>query len=193
MEDCKFGDLPNRIKEIRSVLCQGDNGIFAEKLGKSKQYTSSLCNGNESIGKKITEQILDAFPEVNRAWFILGEGNMLVEPNKETNIEANGRSVVNSISHTGSSCNNTINDANVNERLMEMYEARLVDKDSVIDTLRETIHTLQGEVEQLRAYVKLTSTKYIEEIERMRNITSDTHDMVKEATSRIGFNINQEG
>lgn len=187
MSDVKLSDLPNRIKEIRSNLCKGDNGVFAEKLGKSKQYTSSLCNGNESIGKKITEQILEAFPEVNRTWLILGEGEMLVEPKHDVSIEARDKAVVNSISHTGSSCNNTIQAEGFNERLMSMYEDRLADKDSMIETLRETIQTLQGEVEQLRAYVKLTSTKYIEEIERMRDITSVTHDMVKEATAKIGF------
>lgn len=182
-----MNEISDRIRQIRVHFCADNNNVFAEKLGISKTQASNYVSGFRNPGQKKINEILEAFPEVNRTWLILGEGEMLVEPKHDVSIEARDKAVVNSISHTGSSCNNTIQAEGFNERLMSMYEDRLADKDSMIETLRETIQTLQGEVEQLRAYVKLTSTKYIEEIERMRNITSDTHDMVKEATAKIGF------
>lgn len=185
--DVNKTEINQRITKIKTFFCGSNNGAFATKLGVKEQYASNICNGTKATGPKLLDKILDTFPEVSRTWLILGEGEMLIEPKKEVNMEVRDKAVVNSISYTGSSCNNTIQSNGFNEKLMGMYEARLADKDSMIDTLRETIQTLQGEVEQLRAYVKLTSTKYIEEIERMRNITTDTHDMVKEATSKIGF------
>lgn len=185
--DTNKTEINQRITKIKTFFCNSNNGAFAAKLGVKEQYASNICNGTKATGPKLLDKILEAFPEVNRTWLILGEGEMLVEPKHDVSIEARDKAVVNSISHTGSSCNNTIQAEGFNERLMSMYEDRLADKDSMIETLRETIQTLQGEVEQLRAYVKLTSTKYIEEIERMRNITSDTHDMVKKVTSKIGF------
>ena len=179
-------EINDRVKKIRAVLCENDNNLFAKKLGKSKQYASSICMNDTSVGKKMQEEILDAFPEVNRAWLILGEGSMLTTPNNDASL-SNKKSSGNTINNTGANSTNSIN-----EVLMKMYEARLSDKDDVIDTLRDTIKTLQGEVEQLRAYVKLTSTKYIEVIERMRQTTNDTNDLVREATKHIGFKTPEE-
>ena len=181
-------NINDRVNKIRVILCENDNNKFAEKLGKSKQYASSICKGTAPVGKKMTDEILDAFPEVNRTWLILGEGAMLNTPNSEQmNVDAAPHSTVNTISHTGNGSTNNINAGSLNDMLMQMYEARLLDKDDVITTLKETIKALQGEVEQLRAYVKLTSTKYIEEIERMRQTTIDTHDIVKDCANHIGY------
>lgn len=182
-----MNEISSRLLKIRVKLCDDNNNIFAEKLGISKQQASNYVNGKSNPGQKKLEEVLDAFPEVNRTWLILGEGPMLYsQKSEDANVEAK-RSTVNTISHTGSGCTNNINAGSMSEVLMGMYEARLSDKDAVIDTLRETIKALQGEVEQLRSYVKLTSTKYIEEIERMRQTTIDTHDIVKDCANHIGY------
>lgn len=187
----KLSEMPIRIKQIRSVFCMGDNGEFAKKLGKSKQYVSSLCNGNESTGKKITEEILAAFPQVNRVWLMLGEGDMLIKDDEREKKSDNQINMCSTSGHTmnaiGDHNKQTISFSDATKTILKMYEDRLQDKNETITTLKDTITALQGEVEQLRAYVKLTSTKYIEEIERMRIITADTHDLVKQTTDRIGF------
>lgn len=182
----KSNEIYDRVRKIRTILCDNNNNLFAEKLGKKKQHASAICNGAASVGKKMQEEILEAFPEVNRAWLMLGEGSMLTTPNNDASL-SNKKSSGNTINNTGANSTNSIN-----EVLIKMYEARLSDKDDVIDTLRDTIKTLQGEVEQLRAYVKLTSTKYIEVIERMRQTTNDTNDLVREATKHIGFKTPEE-
>lgn len=80
-DTAKDGDnltiLSNRIAQIREFFCDGDNTEFAKKMQSSTNYTSSLCNGNKAIGKKILDKILDIFPDVSKVWLYFGEGPML--------------------------------------------------------------------------------------------------------------------
>jgi len=66
-----------RIAKIRTYFCEDNNVLFAEKIGKKAAYTSQLCNGSKEAGNKMLEEILAAFPEVNRTWLYFGEGEML--------------------------------------------------------------------------------------------------------------------
>lgn len=70
-----------RVAKIRTDLCGENNNLFAEKLKVAKQTASGLCSGEKSVGKKTIDKILAAFPEVSRAWLVLGEGPMLVADN----------------------------------------------------------------------------------------------------------------
>lgn len=72
-----YTETAYRISQIRKLLCNGSNTEFAAKIGKSTQYASQLCSGSRGIGKKILGELLDAFPQVNRTWLLLGEGDML--------------------------------------------------------------------------------------------------------------------
>ena len=74
--------INNRIAKIRELLCANDNKEFAKKLGKSPQMASGLCHTG-SVGKKITEEILLAFPEISRVWLLTGEGDMLTTGNPQ--------------------------------------------------------------------------------------------------------------
>lgn len=69
--------INDRIAKIRLKMCEGDNRIFAEKLGISVQHASNICN-NESVGKRVMQNILVAFPNVSREWLLTGEGRMTV-------------------------------------------------------------------------------------------------------------------
>ena len=69
--------VSQRIMKIREHFCNGNNTIFAEKLGVNKQQASQICNGSSSIGSKMIEKILTAFPQVSRAWLMIGDGDML--------------------------------------------------------------------------------------------------------------------
>ena len=66
-----------KLGEIRSFFCNGDNSVFAEKLGVSTAYTSSLCNAKEPITQRTLDKILRIFPEVSPAWLYFDEGEML--------------------------------------------------------------------------------------------------------------------
>lgn len=69
--------LSRRIAQIRRELCNDDNTEFARRLGKSRQYTSALCNGRSQAGKQTLDLILSALPMVNRQWLYFGDGSML--------------------------------------------------------------------------------------------------------------------
>lgn len=69
----------NRISKIRELYCDGNNVVFAEKLGVSKQYSSGLCTAGERISERTLEKILKIFPEINRTWLFFGEGDMKIE------------------------------------------------------------------------------------------------------------------
>lgn len=71
-----MAEINDRIKKIRDIFCESNNTIFAKKLEYSAQFASGLCS-KSSVGKNVIEKILTAFPDVNRSWLILGEGNML--------------------------------------------------------------------------------------------------------------------
>ena len=73
----KNKEIGRRIAQIRQEFCDGNNITFAAKIGKDPTYTSQLCGGSKSQGKKILELILSVFPEVSRSWLFFGEGEML--------------------------------------------------------------------------------------------------------------------
>lgn len=75
--DAENDEIWQRIAKIRQHFCDGNNILFAEKLGKDTTYTSQLCNGTKTSGKKILELILATFPSVSRGWLYFGEGGML--------------------------------------------------------------------------------------------------------------------
>ena len=97
-----------RIAKIRTELCAENNTLFAEKLNIAKQTASNICNGERSIGKKTIEKILDVFPQVNRAWLILGEGDMLKS-------DGNSQTITGNNNHHNSN-------SNIDSRLLKMLE-----------------------------------------------------------------------
>lgn len=69
--------ISQRIAEIKTKLCDGNNKKFAEMLGITEQYASNISNGTKYTGQKILDKILATFPQVSRTWLIQGEGQML--------------------------------------------------------------------------------------------------------------------
>lgn len=54
----------------------GQQSVFAERMGWTRTYVSKLTHG---VGLGITPvvAILEAFPELDARWLLLGEGEML--------------------------------------------------------------------------------------------------------------------
>lgn len=80
--------IGDRICEIRRFYFgeeRGANTSFAEKIGVSTNVTSNWCSRGDNIGTKVINQILAAFPNVDKGWLIGGNGHMLKEPIQEEN------------------------------------------------------------------------------------------------------------
>ena len=67
--------MQNRIKAIIDYKTGGRIGEFGALLGWSPQYISKLLRG-ACIGLSPVRTILEALPEINARWLILGEGQM---------------------------------------------------------------------------------------------------------------------
>ncbi len=94
-----------RVAQIRTVFCDDDNRIFAERLGKEESYTSQICNGSKAIGGNLIETILSAFPKVDANWLIKGLGNMIINEQNFGDVNNSGRQ-----NHVGNGDNYNIND-----------------------------------------------------------------------------------
>ena len=68
--------MQDRIKAIIDYKTGGRIGEFGALLGWSPPYISKLLRG-ACIGLSPVRTILEALPEINARWLILGEGQML--------------------------------------------------------------------------------------------------------------------
>lgn len=68
--------MKDRIQAIIDCKTGGRIGAFGALLGWSPQYTSKVLRG-DSVGLTPVRAILEAFPDINARWLILGEGEML--------------------------------------------------------------------------------------------------------------------
>ncbi|MBQ9547389.1 MAG: hypothetical protein IJU90_08910 [Bacteroidales bacterium] len=86
----KETEISQRICKIRELFCDGNNNQFAGLIGLSPQNASGICRGTKPAGKDTQDKILRAFPRINRAWLVLGEGDMLKpEPTISTDVITN--------------------------------------------------------------------------------------------------------
>ncbi|MDR1561173.1 MAG: hypothetical protein LBS23_02350 [Holosporaceae bacterium] len=69
-------EIHERIKQIRTILCNDSNEDFAKIVGEKTNTTSNWI-GNRKIGLKVIIKILKHFPMVNPSWLVIEEGDML--------------------------------------------------------------------------------------------------------------------
>lgn len=115
--------MENGIKDrINRIIQQNriTKAEFEKKCGMSNGYVNAIRN---SVGALKLEQILKAFPDLNREWLLYGEGEMLKsQPH-----------VINS-----NNTNSSINESSTISKLIEMIEAKdkqLAEKDKQIESL----------------------------------------------------------
>ena len=70
--------MNNRLREIIRYKTHGRQKEFAELIGWKPQYLAKLLHGSD-FGLKPVLAILTAIPEINARWFLLGQGEMLMD------------------------------------------------------------------------------------------------------------------
>lgn len=83
-----YKEISRRIKQIRIDFCNDSNIEFAKKINVSRQAANNYVRDGYNVGKKVIDQILLSFPEINTSWLLTGEGNMLNSDNLISRIKA---------------------------------------------------------------------------------------------------------
>ena len=111
---------------------------FEELCGLSSGYVSSMRKG---FGRGKLDNVLTAFPDLNREWLLYGEGEMLVS---ETPTEEKFEEISPVVPA-------------VNECLdCRILQVRLEEKQATIDSLREQLDQAQDANRELLALLKQT-------------------------------------
>ena len=111
---------------------------FEELCGLSSGYVSSMRKG---FGRGKLDNVLTAFPDLNREWLLYGEGEMLIT---ETPTEEKIKEIPNVAPA-------------VNECLdCRILQVRLEEKQATIDSLREQLDQAQDANRELLALLKQT-------------------------------------
>lgn len=79
--------IGDRICEIRKFYFGDDKGAnkeFAAKLGVSPNVVSNWCGRGDGIGARVVNQILTAFPDIDKGWLVGGNGEMLIAEQTKT-------------------------------------------------------------------------------------------------------------
>lgn len=131
-------EINSRIYKIRECFCDGNNQNFATKVGVTNQQSSQLCSGTTRPGTKMLEKILTAFPQVSRAWLILGEGEMITQ----------GGNTISTMHQTGDNYQSSVvnGDTDIVKDLLAEKDARIKDQAATIVELREFIKVLREQL-----------------------------------------------
>lgn len=70
--------INKRILELVEIKAGGNKTRFAALIGWKPQYMSRVTKEGGPSGIAIVERIMEAFPDVNPKWLIMGKGPMLV-------------------------------------------------------------------------------------------------------------------
>lgn len=79
----KFNTLPARIQHLVNIKAAGNKSRFARMVGWQPQYMARVTKEDgASIGLAIVTKILEAFPDVDGRWLVLGEGEPITADNE---------------------------------------------------------------------------------------------------------------
>jgi transcriptional regulator with XRE-family HTH domain len=76
-------ETKDRIKIIRDYFCDGNNELFAGKIGEKPNTTSNWISRNPG-SISVINKICQTFPELSIDWLLTGEGTMLKSETKES-------------------------------------------------------------------------------------------------------------
>ncbi len=123
---------------------------FAQSVGKSPSNVASVTDGKTKPSFDFLEAIILAYPQLNRDWLLMGEGEMF---RKETNgKDAQPDSQL--IAHLSK----VVNDA-LSER--DLYREQLLAKDRQIEILQQTIQVLAGKFKGVSSKANALADAYL--------------------------------
>lgn len=131
-----------RLKKIITEVYKVSPVEFSKKYRDPKAVkTYNILSERNGISTKMLDEILTAYPEINKVWLLTGEGPMLIE---NTN-----------------SPNTSQEPINQNQNDMNIELVKMIDrKDREIGELQATIANLREEIGALRT--KLESMTFVE-------------------------------
>lgn len=141
----------------RILLFVKSQGIKKSEFERKCMLSNGYLNSVNNIGSKKIEQMLVAYPELNREWLLFGSGDMLNEkPNKEPQNTAN---IVGDVSGTFTQTINapkgrTMLDTLGYENPMETIKQALNEIAEMRKALVETVRQNQEITERLLSYIE---------------------------------------
>lgn len=133
----KICNIGERFAKIRVVFCENNNKKFAELTGIDPRSLSSICTGNRNPGKDVIERVLAAFQDINRAWLVLGEGEMLKSGVSQTNNGSVGGDMI-------ASMKTERQESDQIDRLLDKMEDVVSKQSEQIDRLLTIVEQLTG-------------------------------------------------
>ncbi len=112
---------------------------FESKSGLSNGYIKNLKDAPSAVK---LEDILNAYPDINRVWLLTGEGEMLHSEKKTENFSENNSGVSN-VSGSGNRIKNEVTQAANIDHLLRTID----DKEEIIALLKEKNAILQDKAE----------------------------------------------
>ena len=89
----RFIEAVNFLLDNRQLRNQAE---LTAQLGLSKGYVSQIVTGKREPSEQIVRKFANQYPEINIAWLLTGEGEMLTEKTKnQTVIENNHGTAIN--------------------------------------------------------------------------------------------------
>ena len=141
----KEGDNNLKIRDIKPIdldKCERMQKIIryykmsqtelAERLDVNQSNLSAIIRGKRPCGKIMDDKFLLSFPEINREWFLTGEGDMLNE----------GYTTFDPVGVATPTAPNLENEIKILQTQLEL-------KDKLIDSLQAEVNTLKDMNKQL--------------------------------------------
>ena len=135
---------------------RGNKASFAKKMNENPNTVSNWVSRGNSIGKDVINKIIEKFPEVNSAWLLNGEGEMIKTNYNNQQINSSGNKAGGYIANlilNDPSVQKIINKEGIEitrDVLMNQVTQQLIEEfQKEISHLREEIDTLKKEKELL--------------------------------------------
>ena len=145
----------SRIKEIRDVMCSGNNKLFAEIMDVKANTTSNWVSRGVSL--EIANMILSKFSNVNSTWLLTGEGEMLKTDTAKPSVSIEEEGVISIPRDAWEIIRNQSDSLKAKDEQLTMLTASLKAKDEQLTMLitqgnsgiNETVQALKSAISTL--------------------------------------------
>lgn len=86
MRENRFSAVIQHLKEVGKIYNDAD---FSAKVGKGRSYVSEVKSGKRPLTEHFVLSMEEVYPEINGAWLLTGEGEMLKSTPKRPAFESN--------------------------------------------------------------------------------------------------------